>query len=370
MSLKKELAELQEKLAALEERIKADDAEAIEEGAKLMADIEAKEAEIEKAEKKAAILGKIGKKAKDEEEPSFLEKLNAKSLAKKTGSVSAYLKAYNDNHTDPKIEEFDRDVATPDELPGVSDLFAQGTTAGNSVAYVVLGAREGDPAVTAEGAKKPQIHYPITRVSKSLVKIAAFMKDTDELLEDDPRLVSAINDCARMDLVANREAYLVGDLLDTSGVQQGESTITFDNILKAAMDIMAATGYVADGVVFNPANWYSLRTAKDENGQYILGGPAFAAYANGAYQETLRLWDTLRVRATPAMPAGECVVGAFRRGGKVYSKAGEGVRVEVSNSNEDDFLYNLITIRVEERKLLAVKKPDAFVIVGTEESGS
>lgn len=372
MGMKDELAKLKADLAALKDRIEADDAEAIEEGVKLMADIEAKEAEIEKAGKKAALLGKIGKKAAndDEAEQTFMEKLNAKSLKKKRGVVSAYLKAYNSIHTAPTITEFDDEVAIPDAAPRVRDLFAQSRTSGNAVSFVVLGAREGNPAETDEGGTKPQIHYPTSQVTKSLQKIAAYVKDSDELLSDDPRLEDAITECAKMDLGDVTEAYLVDELLDTSGVQQGEATISFDNILKAAMDILADTRYVADGIILNPGDWYTLRTQKDQHGQYILGGPAFGAYGNGAYAQVMKLWETLAVVPTSAVSAGQAVVGAFRRGGKVYGKDNEGIRVEVANTNEDDFIKNLITIRCEERLLLAVKKPDAFVIVGTEESGS
>ena len=39
--------------------------------------------------------------------------------------------------------------------------------------------------------------------------------------------------------------------------------------------------------------------------------------------------------------------------------------MEVSNSNEDDFIYNRVTVRIEERMVEAVRVPAAFSIVGT-----
>ena len=60
MSLKSELVELKDRLSALKERIEADDQEAINEGVQLKADIESKTAEIEEAEKKAAVLEVLG----------------------------------------------------------------------------------------------------------------------------------------------------------------------------------------------------------------------------------------------------------------------------------------------------------------------
>ena len=372
MTLKEEVMAKKEALAALKARIEADDVEAIEEGQKLMAELEEKSKELEAAEKKAAVLGVIGKENKenDMEDMKGIKGLDTESLKTQRGSVSTYVKAYNTTHTKPTITEYDEEVAIRDEGRRVRDLFAPASTSGNAVTYVVLGAREGDPAATNEGSAKPQIHYPENQVTASLAKIAAFVKDSDELLSDAPRLADAITDVATMDLEDAVEAYLVEALLGTSGVQQGEATLSFDNIVKAQMDILSDTGYRADAIIINPADWYTLKTSKDKNDQYILGGPAFGAYGNGEYKDAEKIWGTLEVLPSNACPAGAAIVGAFKRGGKVFGKSGEGVRVELSNSDADDFQKNLVTIRVEERILLAVKKPDAFVIVGTEESES
>ena len=60
MTLKEELQATKDALAELKERIEANDAEAIAEGEKLQSEIETKSAEIEQAEKKAALLNVIG----------------------------------------------------------------------------------------------------------------------------------------------------------------------------------------------------------------------------------------------------------------------------------------------------------------------
>lgn len=66
MTLKEELQSKKDALVALKERIEANDAEAIAEGEKLRGEIEAKNAELEQAEKKAALLNVIGTKDKEE----------------------------------------------------------------------------------------------------------------------------------------------------------------------------------------------------------------------------------------------------------------------------------------------------------------
>lgn len=71
------------------------------------------------------------------------------------------------------------------------------------------------------------------------------------------------------------------------------------------------------------------------------------------------LWG-VRTVVTPAVAQGTCYVGAFKLGGSVVSKA-SGLRVEVANTDQDDFVKNMVTIRAEERLALAVRYPAAFV---------
>ena len=126
----------------------------------------------------------------------------------------------------------------------------------------------------------------------------------------------------------------------------------------------ADTGYAPDALLINPTDWATLLQTKDSNLQYLLGGPAFGPYGNGGYNGNPRIWG-LNVIESAGIPQGECCVGAFKAGAAVITKANEGFRVEVSNSDQDDFIKNIITIRIEERLALAVRVPAAFEIVGT-----
>ena len=366
MTLKEELMEKKEALAALKERIEADDTEAIEEGAALQAEIEEKQAEIETAEKKAAILNVIGKKQEEEpmEEKSGIKSMNLESLKGNRGAVSTYLKAASDPETTTTINTYSQNVADIGGVLGVRDMFAQEAINGNALTFFRLGAVEGTIAdTTAEGAKKSQIHIPYTPVTAALNKIGAYIKETDELLSDVPYLESAIRTRGIFEFRKAVEDYLVTTLLATSGIQQGATSIDFDNILAAKQDVFADTGYTPDALLINPADWSTLLQTKDSNLQYLLGGPAYGSYGNGTYNTNPRIWG-LEVVESAAVPSGQCVVGAFRAAASAVTKAGEGLRVEVSNSNEDDFIKNMVTVRIEERLVLAVRIPAAFEIVG------
>lgn len=367
MTLKEELKAKKEALAELKERIEANDAEAIAEGEKLQAEIEAKSAEIETAEKKAALLNVIGKKEGDEHmEESGIKGLNLDYLKTNRGAVQAYVKAATDPVTKPTIPTVSQSVAEIKYNLGVRDLFGAEAISGNSYTFFRIGATDlpdSFDGTTNEGAKKPQIHPTYTAVTAALVKKAAHLKETDELLNDAPYLESVVRGRGVFELQKAIEAYLVSTLLGTSGIDVTVNTgISFDNLLAAKMAVQANTGYDADAIIINPADLQGLLVTKDGAGQYLMGGPAYAPYGNGAYGEYLPIWG-MKVVATSAISQGTAVVGAFKACASVITKADEGLRVEVANQNEDDFVKNMVTVRVEERLLEAVRLPGGFAKV-------
>ena len=119
------------------------------------------------------------------------------------------------------------------------------------------------------------------------------------------------------------------------------------------MDVQEQAGYAADAIVVAPAVWQLLRLGKDSNNQYYGGG----YFADGQGKQ---LWG-VPVVVTTAVTGSQIVVGAFKTCGSVVTKGG--VSVEATNSNEDDFIHNLMTIRAEERLALAVRRPAGFKVI-------
>ena len=374
MTLKEELMELKEKRNALVERIEADDAEAIAEGEKLQGEIEAKEAEIEQAEKKTALLNVIGKKEKQEdsamEQKTGIKALNLDYLKNNRGAVQTYIKSATDTVIAPTIPVVSQNVAEIKYNLGVRDLFSTEAISGNSYTFFRMGATDlpsGFDGTTAQGAEKPQIHPTYTPVTAALVKKACHLKETDELLSDAPYLESVVRGRGIYELQKAIESYLVSTLLGTSGIDVTVNTgISFDNLLKAKMAVETNTGYDADAIIINPADLQTLLLTKDggSTGQYLMGGPAYAPYGNGAYGAYLPIWG-MKVVSTSTIASGTAIVGAFKACASVITKAGEGFRVEVANQNEDDFVKNMVTVRVEERLLEAVRLPGGFAKVFT-----
>lgn len=373
MSLKSELAEMKDRLSALKERIEADDQEAINEGVQLKADIETKTAEIEEAEKKAAVLevlGTIEEKEEEKMEENGIKALDLEYLKSNRGSVSTYVKAATDAVVKPTIPVVDQNVAEINYMLGVRDLFNAEEISGNSLTFFRMGATELPDAFdgkTAEGAEKPQIHPTYSAVTVALQKIAAHLKESDELLNDAPFLESVVRGRGAYEVRKAIEKYLVSTLLATSGIDVSVNDgISFDNLLKAKMAVMDNVGYEADAIIINPNDLQTLLLEKDggQSGQYLMGGPAYAPYGNGQYGAYLPIWG-MKVVPSNAIAQGTAIVGAFKACASVVSKAGEGFRIEVANQNEDDFVKNMLTVRIEERLLEAVRLPGGFAKVYT-----
>lgn len=364
MNLKTELAELKERLNGLKDRIEADDQEAINEGMQLKADIEAKEAEIETAEKKAAVLGKIGKtegEVKDMENLG-IKGLNLEALVGAPGKVSTYLEK-TAAPVQPAVQyTYDTNIplAQPELL--VRNAFGQEQISTNALTYYRMTGMEGTiGATTTASEAKDYIQPTYTPVTAALNKTGAYIKETDEFLHDNVALESAVRARGIYEFNKAVEAYLVSAL--SAVATTSASTCNFETLLSVKQSIKAATGYTPDTILINPADLTTLLATKDLSGQFVLGGPAYGAYGNGNYNPNPRIWG-MEVIESNAVSAGDPIVGAFKIGASVVTKAGEGFRVEVSNSDQDDFIKNIITVRLEERMLLAVRVPQAFVLMG------
>ncbi len=267
--------------------------------------------------------------------------------------------------------QYDTDVVMLPRLqPTVADLLGSGSISATSLIYWIQVAKEGGPAAVAELGHKPFVHYTWDQRQDALGKIAGLTKISDEAFADIPYIVSEINGQLLYDLAMVEESELLnGDgtpgvdgLLGRSGVltltKQVADTVA-DTVFKG-MTLIQNTNYFApDGVVIHPTTYQDLRLAKDANGQYYGGGFFAPAYNNGdGLNWQPPLWG-LKTVITPAVPVDQVLVGAFRQAGTVYRKGG--VQIDSTNSNVDDFEYNRVTLRVEERLLLQVKRPGAIV---------
>lgn len=354
-------------------------AETVEEINEAKSAIEMEQAREAAIAEKAAILENM-KAAKPVEvrqpEPKTLGEYAEKHLdldamragRSKSAGTGYGFKAATDGHAAPQIVTSTQNVVDFVLDEGIRALFGAETISGNALTYYRMGATEavsgGAPKTVDQGATKPQFHVPYTPVTVALQKIAGWFYETDELLSDAPFLRSAVDNRGMMELRKAADDYLATTLLGTSGIgsKTYATTLDADTIFGAMMDVKSNTGYDADAILINPTDYAALRLAKDggTTGQYYGGGYFYAPFGNGQVVQRPGIWG-LNTIVTTAVAAGSPLVGAFKAGASVVSKAGEGASIEVHRGDHDDAINNRVTVVVEERLALAVRIPQAFV---------
>lgn len=256
----------------------------------------------------------------------------------------------------------------------VADWLGSGTLTTNAITYFVENATiEGAITTVAEGAAKPQLHFPdYDPVTETLKKIAGWIKISDEMTEDAAFLVSEIENRLVYQLLLFEEDQLLNGngtgtnvlgLLNRVGLQTeaaADDTDNADAIFRAITKVETGAQMTADGILMHPLDYQNFRLMKDGNGQYFGGGFFNGQYGNGGIQENPPLWG-LKTIVTPAIAQGTVVLGAGQQAATVYRKGG--LRVEATNTEGNDFTQNKVTIRAEERVTLAVRRPAAFVKV-------
>lgn len=282
-------------------------------------------------------------------------------------------------------------VSVPQVIPGVvdklfqsltfADLILSGQTNSTSLRYIVEGTATSGAAGVAEAGRKPQSTLGLTTQDEPIRKIATILKTSDEMIDDGPAIQSYINGRLTLFVRIEEERQL---LRGSAGGNEVQGLLTSRNVpvyaggtaagskaeqvFKAANGMRGSAFLEPDWIVMHPQDWQDIRLAKDTANQYYGGGPFLGPYGGpqGPVSATGQvagpqdmLWGK-PVYVTGVIGAGTAVVGT-RAAAQVWRRGG--VSVEATNSNDQDFEYNLLTIRAEERLGLAVYRPQGYVEV-------
>lgn len=379
MTLKEQLTEKKNALVELESQLAAEDVseETIEAGETLAAEIDTLEKQIARAEKAANILTTLGNTKETNTDETEKKNMNdfetftksAKEMTDRKSGVTMHLetKASNSVVTGVTIADVDKTIAPQPKRIAARDFFTNATISGNAITYFLQGAYEGTPAVTSENSKKTQNSTSFTGTTLALSKIAAYIKETDEILEDAAFLTSEVQNALLYHLGIVEDSAVIDAIAGTEGI--GAATYdttseTFaDGILKAIKKVKSDSAYNASVVILNPADVYTLQTSKDLNGQYYGGGYFGGAYGNGAVNIPANIWG-VQIFESSDVDAGNALVCA-REAVKIWSKSG--VDVKVYEQNEDDALYNRVVLLGEERMATAVVDLKGVVLLTSDE---
>lgn len=250
----------------------------------------------------------------------------------------------------------------------IEDLLTSIPTSAPAIDWVRENVFTNAAAEVAEGVLKPQSSITFSPGTMPISTIAHWIKITRQLAKDNAALAAYIN--RRMIygvnlrvenqlLVGNGTAPNINGLLNAGNftahgysaaslTAAGLSPSNRFDLIGAAMGDAAMADYPADVVILNTGDWWKLRLAKDGQGRYLLGDPGSSVVP--------QLFGA-KVVASNAMTAGKVWVGSLSQAATLWIR--EGVVVEMSDSDENNFQLNLITIRAERRCALTVEKPAA-----------
>jgi HK97 family phage major capsid protein len=255
-------------------------------------------------------------------------------------------------------------VAAGPRLPfGVRVLVPQGRTTAGAVSYVEETSFTNNAAPVAEGAAKPKSDKVFTAKVMPVETIAHYFKVSKQTLDDLPAVEAAIENNGVYGVQLAEDNQLLNGT-GTSPQLKGFNTVataapapaagppapSVIDAMGAAYFDLAGKGYMPDGAVANPADWGQVALMRNSLGNYLFANPV-------DYSATPRIWG-MRLVLSAKQAAGTFLVGAFAGNSQILDR--EEVNVQVATQNEDDFIKNMVTIRVEERLVLLIFVAAAF----------
>lgn len=266
-------------------------------------------------------------------------------------------------------------TVSPDRKPGIvagafqpfsmESLLPSTTTNSNAIEFTKENVFTNSAAEAAEGSQKAESALTWTLVNMPVSTVAHWIKISKQLAADAPALAAYVNTRMRYGVNQKVETQLVvgdGTAPNISGTYDtgnytahGYANAALGSTLKKLVlirKIMAdlyAAGYPADAIVLNPADWATI-----EIELFTTAAGQTLYSVNDAGQA--RLFGVPVIQAI-GMAADTFQVGRFSEAYMIYNR--EGVVVEMSDSDSDNFTKNLITLRAERRLALATEKPAA-----------
>lgn len=247
------------------------------------------------------------------------------------------------------------------------DIIPTGTTDSNVVNYVQVTAIPQGAVETAELAVKPELGLTVLDQTAPVRTIAGWIKAARQALDDMAGLGSLINLLLPYEVRRRIEGQiLAGDgigqnllgILNTTGIG-APAAVGGDNAADAILRAMT-TVVLSDSdpnfVAVNPITWQNLLLMREGasdgswKGEYLYGGPGMMAAPT--------IWGML-ITPSRIIPTSTALTGDNMACTLLVR---EGVNVKTSDSDQDDFVRNRVTILAEARVAFPVWRPSGFAV--------
>jgi len=282
------------------------------------------------------------------------------SQVAKKGRVSLYEEktvgnmTLGTNLTGDQPRTSSNDVAiVPNQILNFSSLVGMINIGNGTYTFPREGAGEGAAATQTEGSDKAQIDTDITMVDVNTDFIAGYQVYSKKMANNLPFLESFLpGQLRRKYFDAENSVFntaLAAAATASAQIITGQNKV---EMLIAEIATLEGSNFGTNGIVVTPADyWDILVTEKSTGAGYGL--PGVVTQEGGV----------LRVAGIPLyranwIAANKYYVGDWSTVKKVVT---EGLSLEFSTSDEDNFRKNNITARVEAQVGLAIHRPDAMI---------
>lgn len=245
-------------------------------------------------------------------------------------------------------------VAVPSPKINFVDLIGSSIMiSGGTYTFPQETTSEGAIATQTEGSSKGQIDYDITMTDVTTDFLAGYSRYSKKMANNLPFLQSFLPSALRRDYIKAENTKFNTAL--AAAATASTQVITGQNKIEMLMSEVAtleAGDNDVNGIVVPIADWWDIqKTEKSTGAGYGL--PGIVTYTNG----TLYL-NGIPVYKASWMAADKYYVGDWSRVKKVVT---EGLSLEFSNEDADNFTKNNITARIEAQIGLAIERPSAII---------
>jgi len=248
----------------------------------------------------------------------------------------------------------------------VIDIVPAGRCSGDAVVYMEETTFTNNAAEANEGLTSTnyfgEAALALTQRTSNVRKIAVWLPVTDEQLADVPQIQSYINRRLPF-MLRQRLNYQIinGDgsapnlsgIINTSNVQTfARSGDVFDTIYEAAKKVRVTGRAMPNAMIIHPNDWQGIRTARTDDGLYILGNPDQPGPS--------RVWGLL-ITESDACPENSPVVGDFNNHIELAER--QGIEIKATDSHDKYFIQGNVAIRATVRVALPIYRPAAFCYI-------
>jgi len=251
--------------------------------------------------------------------------------------------------------------ALPSRKVHLRSLLPIGTISQGLFTFPYESGGEGAPAAQTQGSSKAQVDFDITMKDAPAQYIAGYVRISRQMLDDIPAMTSFLQSRLLEQYLIAEDAQLLngnGTAPNLTGLTinataaTGAATVDVEQLVQAIAQL-ESTNYSATGILVNPLDWAAIMNTKNSGSAYSLPAATVVTTDGSVSIAGIPLYKST------AIAVDKFLVGDWNMGAQIMQN--QGISVQFSEYDADNFTKNLITVRVEARIAFPIYYAGAFV---------